>query len=173
MKSALWTISALALCAVVTAQPAAAGVARLTGKTMPAWSVKTIDGKTLNNRSTAGKVVLLDFWASWCGPCKLASPTMEALHRAHNREGLLVVGANGMENKKGPEAARAYKAKHKYSYTMAYDTDALSTRLGLTGVPTFILIGRDGKVAYTATAWGPEVKANLENAVRRAVAAKR
>lgn len=136
---------------------------------MPAWSMKTLSGKTLNNATTKGKVVLLDFWASWCGPCKAASPTMEALHKSHSSKGLIVVGSNGLESKKGPSFAQAYQKKNKYSYTFSFDNDSLMDKLKIQGVPTFILIDKKGKVAYVATQWTDKVKSDLTKAVEAAV----
>ena len=98
-------LSALALAAY--AQAPIKTVTDLKGRAMPAFSMKTITGTSLTNANTKGKVVLLDFWASWCGPCKLASPTMQSLHKSHAAKGLLVFGVNGLENKKGPDAAKA------------------------------------------------------------------
>lgn len=134
--------------------------------------MKTIKGTTLTTANTKGKVVLLDFWASWCGPCKAASPTMESLHKANASKGLVVVGVNGLENKKGPEAAKAYQKKNGYSYTFTYDNDPLIDRLKIEGVPTFIVVDRKGKVTYVAKEWSEKVKADLTKAVTAAVAAK-
>lgn len=169
----LFTAAFSGLAALAHAQaklpPALAG---LQGKAMPAWSMKTVDGKTLNNANTRGRVVLLDFWATWCGPCRAASPTMQALHAKHNRAGLLVVGANGMENTKGPKPAKDYAAKGKYAYTFTYDNDKLLDRLKIQGVPTFIVIDRRGVVRFVANEWTPAVKSGLEKAVQAAVSAR-
>lgn len=163
-------LSAFALAAF--AQAPVKSVTDLKGRAMPAFSMKTIDGKTITNANTKGKVVLLDFWASWCGPCKAASPTMQSLHKAHAAKGLVVVGANGLENKKGPDAAKAYQKKNNYSYAFTFDNDPLIDKLKIEGVPTFIVIDRKGKVAFVAKEWSEKVKADLTKAVSAAVAAK-
>lgn len=163
-------LSALALAAY--AQAPIKTVTDLKGRAMPAFSMKTLDGKTLTNANTRGKVVLLDFWASWCGPCKAASPTMQSLHKAHAAKGLIVVGANGLENKKGPDAAKAYQKKNSYSYTFTFDNDPLIDKLKIEGVPTFIVVDRKGKVTFVAKEWSEKVKADLTKAVAAAVAAK-
>src|SRR5690606_27754000 len=67
--------------------------ATLKGKAVT-YSFKTTEGRTLTNKSLAGRVVLLDFWATWCGPCKAASPTMESLYKTHNKNGLVVIGVD-------------------------------------------------------------------------------
>ncbi len=162
--------AALASLAILaTAQPGLKSVSDLKGKSMPSWSMKTTAGKTLSSSTTKGKVVLLDFWASWCGPCKAASPTMESLHKAHSSKGLIVVGSNGLENKKGPSFAKDYQKKHGYGYTFSYDNDALMDKLKIEGVPTFILIDKKGRVSFVATQWTDKVKADLTKAVQAAI----
>ncbi|MCG9894017.1 MAG: TlpA family protein disulfide reductase [Fimbriimonadaceae bacterium] len=162
-------LAVVGLAAAAFAQPRAK-VLGLVGKAMPAFSMKTVDGKTLNNANTRGKVVVLDFWATWCGPCKAASPTMQALHRANASKGLVMVGANGLESAAGPKPARDYAAKNKYTYTFTYDNDKLMERIGVQGVPTFIVIDRRGTVRYVATEWSEKTKRELTAAVNREIA---
>ena len=120
----------------------------LVGRPAPAFKMKDIHGKVWTNQSLKGKVVLLDFWASWCGPCKAASPVMQKLHKTFGHQGLVVVGAETMEHGQPPIAAK-YAKEHKYTYTFTTENDALTTALGLEGIPAFIIIGKDGKVART------------------------
>lgn len=171
MKRFLLSAALVSVAVSAFAQPGIKSVTDLKGKTMPAWSMKTISGKAVGSSSTKGKVVLLDFWASWCGPCKAASPTMEVLHKAHASKGLIVVGSNGLENKKGPDFAKSYQKKHGFGYAFTYDNDPLMDKLKIEGVPTFILIDKKGKVAFVATEWTDKVKADLTKAVEAAVKA--
>ena len=62
------------------------------GTHAPDFATKTLQGKPLSLKSLRGKVVLLDFWATWCGPCRMATPTLEALHKQFGSKGLRVVG---------------------------------------------------------------------------------
>jgi peroxiredoxin len=62
------------------------------GMPAPVFTTRNIDGKPLSLRSLRGKVVLLDYWATWCGPCMMATPSLEALHRQFGKRGLAVVG---------------------------------------------------------------------------------
>lgn len=143
---------------------------KLEGKTAPAFSMKTTDGKTLNNANLKGKVVLLDFWATWCGPCKAASPTMQKLHKQYAAKGLVVVGVDVMEDGNAKQLASAYKAEHKYTYTFTYDNDALANKWGVKGIPQFVLIDRKGVVKETWFGWGDTNKADMVAKVGKAVA---
>lgn len=153
-------------------------VAAWKGKKAPAFSMKSTAGKTLTNASVKGKVVLLDFWATWCGPCKAASPAMQSLHNKYNAKGLLVVGANGWENANNkpvtndPSFAKKYAAEHKYTYTFTYGNDGLMKTLGMTGIPTFILIDRQGIVREVWTGYGPNSQKMFDTAISKYLAKK-
>lgn len=144
----------------------------LEGKAAPSFSMKTTDGKTLTNASLKGKVVLLDFWATWCGPCKKASPTMQSLHKSLNSKGLTVVGVNVLEEQSGPAPAKKYKADHKYTFTFAYDADSVATKMKITGIPQFILINRKGVIVETWDGFDDKIKADIEKKVKAEVEKK-
>jgi len=146
---------AVALLAALAATSAFAqdpntGLKALIGKPAPAFKMKDLNGKVLTNQSLKGKVVVLDFWATWCGPCKKASPTMQKLHEAFGKKGVVVIGAETMENG-APSGAKKYAAEHHYTYTFTTDNDAITTQLGIAAIPAFVIIGKDGKVARTET----------------------
>jgi len=144
----------------------------LEGKAAPAFSMKSTDGKTVTNASLKGKVVLLDFWATWCGPCKKASPTMESLHKSLNAKGLTVIGVNVLEDTAGAGPAKKYKADHKYSFMFTYDADAVATKMKISGIPQFVLINRKGVIVDSWEGFDDKIKADMEAKVKAEVAKK-
>jgi peroxiredoxin len=64
----------------------------LPGTRAPAFTTRTLTGKPLSLRDLRGQVVLLDYWATWCGPCRMATPTLQSLHQKFHRRGFSVVG---------------------------------------------------------------------------------
>lgn len=138
---------------------------KLEGKKIPAFSMKTIEGKTITDKTLQGKVVLVDFWASWCGPCKKASPLMEELHKKYASKGLVVIGASGMEDDPSAKPAINYKKEHKYTYTFTYNNDALMDKWGVKGIPQFVLIGKDGVVKETYFGYSDAIGKNMAAAV--------
>lgn len=143
------------------------GVKALENKQIPAFSMKTIDGKKITDQTLRGKVVVLDFWASWCGPCKEASPVMDMLQKKYAANKVQIIGVNCLEEKPGSSFAKKYQAQHKYSFTFTFDNDPITKKWDIAGVPTFVVIDRKGKVAYTADYWTPQIKTDLIAVVDR------
>lgn len=127
----------------------------LKGKPFPSFKMTDTNGKVHTNASLKGKVLLVDFWATWCGPCKAASPTMQKLHEKYAKDGLVVIGANTYEQPKDRATAAAkYQKDHKYTYVFTKENDKLASQLGARGIPFFVFVDRQGVVREVATGFG-------------------
>lgn len=165
------TAAALLITTAAFAQ-APQGVEALAGKPAPAFKMTDLNGKLVTNESLKGKVVLIDFWATWCGPCLKAAPSLQALHAKYGKDGLVVIGANTFErteDKVGP--AKAYQKEHGYGYLFTVNNDDLARNWGVRGIPTMILIGRDGVVQKVQVGFGDGTDKVLEAIVKDLVAA--
>ena len=92
----------------------------------------------------AGKVVYLDFWASWCGPCRLSLPALEQLYSELGERGFVVLAVNVDAYR---DDALAFLQHHPVTYPVVRDADnTLPKRFAVKGMPTAFLIGRDGRV---------------------------
>ena len=92
-----------------------------------------------------GKVVMLDFWASWCVPCRRSFPWMNSMHQKYAERGLVIVAVN--VDKKTAEAEKFLEA-YPAEFRIAYDPDAsLAREYGVETMPSTFIIGRDGQVA--------------------------
>lgn len=99
-----------------------------------------------NLKDYKGKVVYLDFWASWCGPCKFSFPYMEYLNNTFGDKGLVVI-ADNLDH--SPANAKAFLKSVNASFPIIFDQKGiLATRFKVNDMPTSVLIGRDGKVRY-------------------------
>ena len=127
------------------------GVETFQGKKMPAFSMTSFEGKKLSNASLKGKPYILDFWATWCGPCKAASPSMQAMHKKFAGKGLVVIGANMGESPASMAQAKKYPKEHSYSYTFTSNNDKLAEKLQISGIPCFIFVDKTGKIKAVRT----------------------
>jgi len=94
-----------------------------------------------------GQVVVLDFWASWCVPCRRSFPWLNAMHAKYSSQGLVIVGVN-LDN--DPAAAAAFLKEYPADFQIHYDTDAtLARQYDIQGMPSSVVIGRDGEIDET------------------------
>lgn len=115
------------------------------GETAPAFSARSLDGEgTVSLAAHRGKVVYLDFWASWCAPCQAALPALEQLRKEFPADQFQVIAVNVDTD---PEKALRLLAKHKIGYPSAADPEGvLPQTFGLKTMPTSYLIDRAGVV---------------------------
>ena len=137
----------LRLAGVLAALVAAPALALEEGDVAPAWSAPALaGGAPVSLSASRGKVVYLDFWASWCTPCRAALPAIEELRREFPPEAFSVLAVNVDRE---PEAARRFLAKSPIGYPSATDPEGrIPKSFGLETMPTSYLIDRDGVIRY-------------------------
>lgn len=123
------------------------------GTLLPDVALKDLGGKDLTLSHYRGKVVLLNFWATWCEPCRSEIPDLIALQQKYGAKGFTVLGVD--VDDEGPSAVTTFIDKERFdvngakapiNYPTVVGTDTVSEKLGgLFGYPTTILIGKDGK----------------------------
>ena len=139
------------------------------GESAPAFSAQTLEGRAVALSDFAGQVVLLDFWATWCPPCVATLPHLEALHRAHADEGLVVLGVNQEPDQTAH--VRAFLRRHDVTFPSVRDDRDIAWRYGVHSYPTSVLIGPDQRVLKTYR--GPPPPDRLARDVREALDAAR
>jgi peroxiredoxin len=136
----------------------------------PEFSGHTVDGKTLSLLSLGGKVVLLNFWATWCQECRPEMPIFQRLHREFAPQGLNVIGINAREE---TPAIQKYAKELGLSFPLVLDAKGeINAAYGIIGLPTTFIIGRDGRAV--ARGVGPrEWSGEQALAIIRALLAER
>lgn len=130
----------LALCALAAQALAPAASA-------PAFAAQYLDKPgRLSSQELKGKVVYVDFWASWCGPCRASFPALDKLYGQHKDKGFVVVGVNQDDR---PEDARLFLARIPASFPLLADPEhRLAEDFAVKGMPSAILIDRKGIVRH-------------------------
>lgn len=133
-------------------------------KPMPNVAVQTADGVDVRLADYKGKVVLIDFWASWCPPCKTSFPALDALYREYRARGLEVLAVNLDERR---HDADTFLAAHPHRLTVLYDPKGVSPQaFGVKGMPSSFLIDRAGNIRFTHMGYS----GNVDDSYRQEVA---
>jgi thiol-disulfide isomerase/thioredoxin len=131
-----------------------------------------LDGKTLDWSKYAGKVVIVDFWASWCGPCLRELPIVKTIYEKYHERGLEIVGISLDRNRKDLDA---YLKASPIPWTIVYNDDGsapTANYYGVMTIPAMFLVGKDGKVIST-TLRGDQIHDELEKLLGKEVAEKK
>ncbi len=118
-----------------------------------------------------GKTVYLDFWASWCGPCKQSFPWMNEMQSRYGAKGFRVVGVN-VDQK--TDDAKAFLKDTPARFDVAFDQSGKTPKTyAIKGMPTSVLIGPDGKVISVHSGFKPEQRAELETQIQQALSSQK
>jgi thiol-disulfide isomerase/thioredoxin len=110
---------------------------------VPAFTLKDLSGKTVSLSQFKGKAVFLEFWATWCGPCRVSMPSVEKVHDEYAARGLQVLGMNVDED---ASAVPAFAREMGISYpVLLVGHSGVDADYGVTGIPAFLLIDKQGR----------------------------
>lgn len=129
----------------------------------PDWELPSLDGRVVKSSDFAGKVLLLNFWATWCGPCRMEIPSLIELQRNYADRGLVVLGVSIDEG--GPGVVRPIVKQAGINYPILIANDAMLTAFGgIEAIPTSFIIDRSGRI--TAKHVGLADKAAFEASIK-------
>ena len=136
----------------------------LTGQPGPDFTLPALEGKKTSLSDFKGKIVLLDFWATWCVPCRESTPLIEKVNSAFSSKGLVTLAVDYGEE---PAVAKGYLAHNPSSLPNLVDpNNTVADLYKVSSVPTFILISKDGKVTYRSSGFGDDTEAGLRAALK-------
>jgi len=134
-------------------------------RTAPSFTLPSRHG-TVCSDSLRGKVVYVDFWASWCGPCRGSFPWLKSLHERFADKGLVVVAIN---LDKSRDDADAFLAKYPAPFTVAFDPAGKTAEaFHVAAMPTSFIVGRDGTLLHTHAGFDRKKVAAIETLIQEA-----
>ena len=159
-----------ALLATALLLPSACIAAAVVGEPAPALALPTAGDARLALPELRGKVVYVDFWASWCGPCKRSFPWMNELVQRYGKDGFAGVAVN--VDRKRSDAER-FLAQVPAQFTVVYDSAGVTPAAwAVKGMPSSFLIDRKGRVAAVTQGFRDDEKAGVEQHIRELLAAR-
>ena len=132
-------------------------------KAAPEWQLKDLEGKAVKLSDFKGKVVILNFWATWCPPCRREIPSFVSLQKQYGDKGLVIIGV--LLDEKGPGVVKPFVAKMGINYPIVMgDPKTAADYGGIAVVPTTFVIDRNGKIA--AEHQGDAERATFESEIK-------
>lgn len=122
------------------------------------------ESRQIDFEALKGQVVYLDFWASWCGPCKASFPWMEKMHRRYEKQGLKVIAVNLDQE---PQLAKNFLKENSASFDIVYDPQGiLAQAFGVEAMPTSYLINRSGEAKIKHSGFHSHDEAKYEREIK-------
>jgi peroxiredoxin len=140
------------------------GMAKLPGKPAPDFTLPDREGVQRSLQQYGGNLIFLNFWATWCIPCREEMPAMEQLHQAFQSQGLVILAVNLKES---PDQVKAFFDQHRLSFTALLDANGSVFRdYQVMGLPTTYLISREGTLLARGVGGRDWTKAEGKDLIR-------
>jgi cytochrome c biogenesis protein CcmG, thiol:disulfide interchange protein DsbE len=139
------------------------------------FTVKTLDGESvsLNTLLGEGKPVLIDFWATWCGPCRMVIPHLGAIHQKYGKDGLVVIGMNLENPAEDQQAVKSFVKRYRMDYQNVFAPHAIYqffSGMAAARIPYTLVFGADGRLIWRLVGYSPQMSSALNGAVAKAMA---
>ncbi|PYV91139.1 MAG: TlpA family protein disulfide reductase [Acidobacteria bacterium] len=131
----------------------------------PQFSLANLDGKNVSLKDFADKVMVVDFWATWCGPCREEIPHLNKLYENYRGKGLVVVGIS--MDAEGPEVVKQFAKELRMEYPVVMGDENVQQDFGgIVGLPTTFIIDRKGNIVKKYTGYQPAIMQDIEQTIK-------
>jgi peroxiredoxin len=138
------------------------------GQPSPNFKVISTSGQTITQENYRGQVLILDFFASWCQPCRLTIPHLVEMNRKYGKQGLHVLGLSVDED--GERVVTAFAGEFRVNYPLALAGDVMTADFGVRSVPIMYVIDKKGKISEVYRGYSNEMTRALESSIKRLLA---
>ena len=130
----------------------------------PDFTLKSKSGKNIRLSDYRGEVVMINFWASWCGPCREEMPLLENLYKRYKKLGFVIIGVNVEADS---SKANSYLRDITVSFPILYDTkNEVSKKYNVNNMPTTVILDRNGNIRYTHYGYKPGYEKKYKKEVK-------
>ena len=150
--------------------PAGLYAAPRSGQAAPNFTVSTISGQQVSLENYRGRVLVLDFFATWCQPCRASIPHLVGMNRKYGQQGLYVLGMSADED--GEKAVKAFADKYRISYPVALAGESTLADFGVRSVPVMFVIDKKGRVAEVFRGFTDDVARSAEQLIKKLLVEK-
>ncbi len=134
---------------------------------IPEFSFEKIGGGTMTNEDLMGKIVFIDFWATWCGPCRGATPYVNKLYEEFkNEEEVLVIGMN-LDYNKNIDEINTFVKKEKIQYVVLKADQKITNQFKIRGIPAFFVLNKEGKIAKKYVGFDPSFFKQMSDDIKK------
>ena len=134
------------------------------GEPAPVFALKDLDGNEINLADQRGKVVLVNFWATWCPPCLKELPHIQRFHEQYRDKGLVVLA---ISTDRAKEKVRPFVEKHAYTFPVLFADEKVASAYKVRGIPVVYLIDREGAVQVHQVGYSPGGEKRIEQQVKK------
>ena len=134
------------------------------------FKVITLAGQTITQENYRGRVLILDFFATWCQPCRQSIPHLVEMNRKYGKQGLHILGLSADEN--GERAVKSFTDEFRVDYPLALAGNSTTADFGVRSVPVMYVIDKKGNIAEIYRGHSSEMERSLESLIKRLLAEK-
>lgn len=140
------------------------------GQPAPNFKVITTSGQSVSQENYRGHVLVLDFFATWCQPCRESIPHLVEMNRKYGKQGLQILGLSADED--GERQIKTFADEHRISYPVALAGETTLADFGVRSVPVMIIVDKKGKVAEVFRGFNDEIGKSSEKLIKKLLAEK-
>jgi len=138
-----------------------------TGISAPEWELTNADSQVRKLSDFKGKIVIMDFWATWCAPCVAYQPRLQSIHENYSDKDVVVLGMDCNETQRVDFAA--YKKRKKISYEIIQNSEKIGDTYKVQGIPVLYVIDRSGKIIHASLGYSEKAEAKLISVIEKAI----
>ncbi len=161
----VWKLVGIGAVVIVGAAFTATALDR-TPKMAHDFRLYTTRGKSVALSDYRGKPVVVDFWASWCGPCRTAIPALERIHQEYKERGVVVLGVNVNDDQNPAQSMQDLGA----TYTGLVGGDDVAREYGVEGLPTILVVDSEGQIVYREKGFTPIIEKRVSEVLEKELA---